>query len=84
MNDFVKNKPNYWFEQPNSIKREEFNTIIGKKKDLIAPWQSPTDRFTKYVAEIDDPLWNRAVISTRKPAEKKENETTVTVVQAAQ
>jgi penicillin-binding protein 1C len=72
MTKYLADKPNVWYTRPDSVKDTEFRTVLGTVKDLTAPWQSPTDRFFKRIAETDDPLWNRAVAAASKPVEKKE------------
>jgi membrane carboxypeptidase/penicillin-binding protein len=61
MTSYLADKPNDWYARPDTIKTVEFPTVVGKIADLMAPWQSPSDRFNKRVAEIDDPNWNRAI-----------------------
>lgn len=80
MNRYLADKPNVWFERPNSIQTATFPTVVGRISDLVAPWQTPTDRFNKRVAEIDDPLWNRAVAGSKK----SQTEPTATPAQTAQ
>lgn len=63
MTNYLADKPNNWFARPESVKETEFATVIGKIKDLTAPWQSPTDRFNRRVAETDNPAWNIGVRS---------------------
>lgn len=74
MTHYLADKPNNWFARPETVKEQRFQTVIGSINDLVAPWQSPTDRFNKRIAEVDDPLWNRAVASTgRKTDDNKKN-----------
>ncbi len=70
MKSYLANKPDSWLDRPTGIKQTEFPTVIGKINDLVADWQSPTDRFNRRVAEIDNPLWNQAISRVaEKPAE---------------
>ncbi len=70
MTEFLKDKPNTWFTRPETVQATEFPTVIGKIKDLTAPWQSPSPRFAERVAETDNPYWNRAVRSQAQPKEE--------------
>lgn len=72
MTRYLSDKPNNWYSRPSTITQTAFPTVIGKINDLTAPWQSPTDRFNKRIAEIDDPLWSRAIASSS--TEKKKTE----------
>ncbi len=72
MSSYLADKPNVWFQRPSSIQEAEFPTVIGKVHDLVAPWQTPTDRFNKRVAETDDPLWNSAIAKSSDEDKKKE------------
>lgn len=74
MTEYLKDKPNNWFARPQTVVETEFPTVIGRIKDLTAPWQSPSDRFNRRVAEADFASWNRAVagFSTRRRTEDRE------------
>lgn len=78
MTRYLANKPDDWFIRPETIAPVEFATVIGKITDLAAPWQSPIDRFNRRIAEVDDPLWNRAVaIGAGKKEDPKEDDRAV-------
>lgn len=77
MKKYLEGKSDNWFTKPETVTETEFQTVLGKVKDLTAPWQSPTDRFNKRVAEMDDPLWNRAVAATSTRKEESKPNTAV-------
>lgn len=75
MNRYLADRPNTWFVRPNSVEEVRFATVIGEINDLIAPWQSPSDRFNRKLAEINDPLWQAAINSWNTKPKTEENKT---------
>lgn len=80
ISEYLADKPAVWYERPSEIKDVQFKTVIGPVGDLATDWQSPSDRFARPVAEIDNPLWQAAVTASRtvakdeaKADEKKPN-----------
>lgn len=61
MKRYLADRPNTWFNRPDSVKEVRFATVIGQVNDLVAPWQNPSDRFTRKLAETNDPLWQFAI-----------------------
>ncbi len=82
MTQYLADKPNNWFVRPGGVKDIEFASVVGKVRDLAADWQSPTDRFNRNIAEIDDPSWNRAVAVATRPKEEPKPEASPTAEQS--